>query len=92
MKEANILDIEAKALNYLLELRKDKGMTEAELGKQAFPESSNPWSKVHAMWNAKTAEKKALRLRLGDFCAMCSAMGKDPAEALFTLWRGSEKD
>ncbi len=92
MKEANIIDIEKAALDFLLSARKEAGMTEAELGKIAFPESSNPWSKVHAMWNAKTSTNKALRLRLGDFCAMCKALGKNPAQELLLLWNQIDQD
>ena len=61
MKEANIIDVERAALEFLLKARKDAGLTETELGKKAFPESSNPRGKVHAMWSAKTYENKALR-------------------------------
>ena len=86
MKEDNILAIERAALDFLLKARKDAGMTEAELGKRAFPESSNPWSKVHALWNARTSTKKGLRVRLGDFCAMCKALEKNPAQELLLLW------
>lgn len=92
MKESNIIDIERVALDFLLKTRKELGMSEAKLGELAFPESSNPWSKVHAMWNAKTSEKKALRLRLGDFCSMCKAMGKNPAQELLLLWNQIEQD
>lgn len=86
MKEQNIIDIEKVALEFLLAARKEAGMTEAELGQKAFPDSANPWSKIHAMWNMKTPSKKGLRLRLGDFCAMCQALGKNPAQELLLLW------
>ncbi len=86
MKEDNIVAIEKAALAFLLKARKEAGLTEGELGNLAFPESSNPWSKVHAMWNVKTSTKKALRLRLGDFCSMCKALGKNPAQELLLLW------
>ena len=81
MKEDNIVAIEKAALAFLLKARKEAGLTEGELGNLAFPESSNPWSKVHAMWNVKTSTKKALRLRLGDFCSMCKALAsaREPA-------------
>ena len=92
MKEVNIIDIEKAALDFLLEARKQVGMTEAELGQKAFPESANPWSKVHAMWNAKTASKKNLRLRLGDFCAMCHALGRNPAQELLLLWNQVDQE
>ena len=92
MKEANIIDMEKAALDFLLAARKDAGMTEKELGEKAFPDSANPWSKVHALWNAKTASKKNLRLRLGDFCSLCDALGKNPAQELLLLWNKVEHD
>ena len=92
MKEANIIDIERVALDFLLNARKDAGLTETELGKMAFPEASNPRAKIHAMWSAKTSENKALRLRLGDFCAMCLALGKNPAQELLLLWNKVEQE
>lgn len=92
MKERNIIDIEKAALDFLLAARKEAGMTEGELGQKAFPDSTNPWSKVHAMWNMKTAAKKGLRLRLGDFCAMCQALGKNPAQELLLLWNKVDQE
>lgn len=92
MKEANIIAIEKAALDFLLTARKEAGMTEAELGQKAFPDSPNPWSKVHALWNAKTASKKSLRLRLGDFCSLCLALGKNPAQELLLIWNQVEHD
>lgn len=44
------------------------------------------------MWNAKTATKKSLRLRLGDFCAMCKALDKNPAQELLLLWNQIEQE
>lgn len=92
MKEQNIIDIEKAALDFLLNARKEAGMTEAELGQKAFPHSTNPWSKVHAMWNVKTTSKKGLRLRLGDFCTMCHALNKNPAQELLLLWNKVEHE
>ena len=91
MKEVNIIDIERVALEFLLAARKNAGMTETELGEKAFPDASNPRAKVHAMWSAKTAENKGLRLRLGDFCAMCLALDKNPAQELLLLWNKVEQ-
>lgn len=87
MREVDMVSIEQAALDFLLQLRKEQKLTEAELGQRAFPESSNPWAKVHSLWNTKTATKKSLRLRLGDFCSMCQAMGKEPDEVFFKLWQ-----
>lgn len=92
MKEANIIDIERVALDFLLKARKNAGLTETELGMKAFPDASNPRAKVHAMWSAKTSDNKGLRLRLGDFCAMCMALGKNPAQELLLLWNQIEQE
>lgn len=92
MKEVNIIDIERVALDFLLKARKDAGLTETELGELAFPEVANPRAKVHAMWSAKTVGNKALRLRLGDFCAMCLALGKNPAQELLLLWNQVDQE
>ncbi|MBQ7456725.1 MAG: hypothetical protein IJS54_03880 [Desulfovibrio sp.] len=87
MKEQEVLDIERAALDLLLQYRKEGNLSETELGKLAFPEAARPRSKVNALWSVKTDGGKPLRLRLGDFCAMCDAMGKDPSQELFTLWQ-----
>lgn len=92
MKEQNILDIERKALEFLSEDRKKQGMTETEFGKKSFPNIENPRAKINAMYQVKTGSGKNLRLRLGDFCAMCQALGRNPAEELFKLWTSAERD
>lgn len=92
MKEANIISIEKAALDFLLKSRKDAGLSEEQLGQMAFPECSTPRTKIHAMWSVQTSNKKGLRLRLGDFCAMCHAMGKNPAQELLLLWNQIEQE
>lgn len=92
MKEENIFDIEKEALELLLKYRKEIGMSETEFGKAAFPDISTPRSKINSLWSVKTAGGKPLRLRLGDFCAMCKALGKNPAQELFLLWEKAEKE
>ena len=92
MKEGNIISLEQAALDFLLKARKEAKLTEEQLGKLAFPESKTPRAKIHAMWSVQTSNKKALRLRLGDFCAMCRALGKNPAQELLLLWNQVEQD
>ena len=87
MKEKNIFDIEKAALDQLLSYRKKAGLSETDFGKLAFPDIATPRSKINSLWSVKTAGGKPLRLRLGDFCAMCQALGKDPAQELFSLWQ-----
>lgn len=86
MREDSIIALERAALDFLLAARKEAGMSEKELGSAAFPDADNPRAKVHSLWSTKTASNKGLRLRLGDFCAMCQALGKSPAEELARLW------
>ena len=92
MKEQNIFDIEKAALDKLLELRKASGMSETEFGMKAFPGIANPRNKISSLWSVKTKEGKPLRLRLGDFCAMCLALGKDPAQELFLIWQKTDHE
>ena len=87
MKEQRIFDIEKDALDLLLRYRQESGISETDLGKLAFPEAARPRSKVNSLWSVKTESGKPLRLRLGDFCAMCAALGKDPSQELFSLWQ-----
>ena len=86
MKEQNILDIEKEALAYLAELRKTSGMTETEFGVKAFPDHANPRTRVNSIFQGKNTSGNALRLRLGDFCSMCLALGKNPAQELLLIW------
>lgn len=86
MKEQNILDVEKEALAFLLEARKASGMSETEFGQKAFPELANPRTKINSVFQGKNTGGKALRLRLGDFCAMCLALGKNPAQELLLIW------
>lgn len=86
MKEQHIFDVEKEALDFLLEARLACGMTETEFGQKAFPDIPSPRSKINSLWSVKTAGGKPLRLRLGDFCAMCHALGKNPAQELLLIW------
>ncbi len=91
MKEQAIFDVEKEALNVLLAYRKASGMSETEFGRKSFPDTPNPRYKINSIWSAKTREGKPLRLRLGDFCAMCLALGKNPSQELFLIWERAEK-
>lgn len=86
MKEGNIVDIERKAMAHLDALREEKKLSEKELGELAFPEAKNPRQKVNALRNPRGVKGEPLRIRLGDFCAMCQAMGKNPAQELLLIW------
>lgn len=86
MKEETILKVEREALERILELRKESGMTETELGSKAFPEAKNPRLKISGLWHGRGKGNDGLRLRLGDFCTICHALGKNPAQELLVIW------
>lgn len=86
MKDERILDVEREALNLILETRKAQGMTEKELGEKAFPQAKNPRLKISSLWHGRGKNNDGLRLRLGDFCTICHALGKNPAQELLTIW------
>jgi hypothetical protein len=86
MREENIVDIERKAMLHLDVIREQKGLSEKEFGEAAFPDAVNPRQKVNALRKARGTKGEPLRVRLGDFCAMCVALKKHPAEELLKIW------
>lgn len=86
MKDVTILNVEKEALDLILKLRKEGGMTEKELGEKAFPEAKNPRLKISGLWHARGKGGEALRLRLGDFCTIMHALGRNPAQELLVIW------
>lgn len=86
MKDETILNVEREALDLVLRLRKEAGMTEKDLGEKAFPETKNPRLKVSSLWHGRGRGNDGLRLRLGDFCSMCHALGRNPAQELLVIW------
>lgn len=86
MKDGSILNVEREALELILKLRKEAGMTERELGEKAFPEAKNPRLKISALWHGRGKGNDGLRLRLGDFCTICHALGRNPAQELLIIW------
>ena len=92
MREENIISIEQAALDFLLKARKEAGLTQEQFGRLAFPENANPRAKINAMYSMQTSTKKNLRVRLGDFCAMCKALGKNPAQELLLLWNQIDQE
>lgn len=86
MKERHILEVEREALNLIRKLREESKLTEKALGEKAFPEAKNPRQKVSSIWNARGAGGEPLRVKLGDFCAICHALGKNPAQELLVIW------
>ena len=87
MKEASIVEIERKAIALIDRFRKEAGLSEAKLGELAFPEA-----KINSLRNARGSSNEPLRLRLGDFCAICHALGKNPAQELLLLWGEADKE
>jgi hypothetical protein len=86
MKESSILDIERRAIDYLNSLRKASRISETTLAESAFPGVQNARAKLSALRIARSNTGQPLRLRLGDFCAICHALGKNPAQELLLLW------
>ena len=89
MKEASIVEIERKAMALIDRFRKEAGLSEAKLGELALPEAKNYRQKINSLRNARGSGNEPLRLRLGDFCAICHALGKNPAPRAFTPVGGS---
>ncbi len=85
MDEKTILDIEALARERLVAARKKRGLTETGLGETAFPHEPRPRAKINSIFQGRGTYGKAVRLRLGDFCAMCAAVGKNPAQELLLI-------
>ena len=86
MKEADILNVEHEALILIKGLREKRGLSETALGELAFPDVKNPRQKISSIWNARGAGGPPLRLRLGDFCSICHALGRNPAQELLGIW------
>lgn len=86
MKDENILNVEREALDLILKLRKEAGLTEKALGEKAFPEAKNPRLKISGLWHGRGKGNDGLRLRLGDFCTICHALGRNPAQELLVIW------
>lgn len=79
MKETNVIEIERKAIALIDRFREEAGLSEVKLGELALPETENYRRKVNDLRNARGGGNKPLRLRLGDFCAIYRALGKNPA-------------
>lgn len=92
MKEGTIVDIERKAMAHIDALREKRGMSEKDLGELAFPEAKNPRQKVNALRNPRGLKGEPLRIRLGDYCAMCEALGYNPAQELLIVYGKTESD
>jgi hypothetical protein len=92
MKEASILDIERKAVEHINALRRDTRISEEQLGKLAFPDAKNKRAKVNALRIPRSNTGSPLRFRLGDFCSLCHALGKNPAQELLLLWGPVDKE
>ena len=71
MKEELKVESEQKALDVLDAIRESKGITQAELGRRAFPDDAAPHMRIRALRVEKNGKKQ--RLRLGDFRALCVA-------------------
>ena len=87
MKEELKVESEQKALDVLAAIRESKGITQAELGRRAFPDDAAPHMRIRALRVEKNGKKQ--RLRLGDFRALCVALDEDPIRVLIKAWEDS---
>lgn len=90
MREEVIVDIERKAIVHLDGIRERKGLSEKELGEIAFPEAKNPRQKVNSLRNSRGLKGEPLRVRLGDFCSMCFALERNPAQELLLILNAAD--
>lgn len=86
MKEKSTVNIEKEAINHLEQIRGECGLTETQWGEKAFPYVKNKRIKISALKTPRKNTGEPLRLRLGDFCALCHALGRNPAQELLLIW------
>ena len=84
MNEGTILQIEKLAIMRLEEERKRLGLSQKELGEKAFSGATNPYMRVQAL-RINRGNGKPQRLRLGDFVALCEAMGLDAGKVIWEV-------
>lgn len=71
--------IERLAMEIFDEERKRLKLSEVALGEKAYPNEPNPRMKIQAL-RIKRGHGKPQRLKLGDFWAICEALGREPSE------------
>ena len=84
MNEERTVQIEKLAIERLEEERKRLGLSQKDLGERAYPQAVNPYMRVQAL-RINRGNGKPQRLRLGDFVALCEALGLDPGKVLWEV-------
>ncbi len=90
MKEELKVQSEQQVLDTIDAIRKAKGLSQAELGRRAFPDDAAPHMRIRALKTPRNG--KVQRLRLGDFRALCVALEEDPIRVLIRAWEGSNEN
>ncbi|MDL2316910.1 hypothetical protein LJC59_07520 [Desulfovibrio sp. OttesenSCG-928-A18] len=90
MLDADKMKAEQKALDTLEDIRCQKNVSLAELGRQAFPDKAASHMVMQALRKDRGDGKKQ-RLTLGDFLAICTALGEDSIEVLKLAWGRKQK-
>lgn len=89
MKEELKVQSEQQVLDTIDALRQSKGLSQAELGRRAFPDDAAPHMRIRALRTPRNG--KIQRLRLGDFRALCVALDEDPIRVLIKAWEGEKE-
>ena len=71
------LEVERRIIEMLQELRKEKGLSELEWGKLAYPEIADPRRKIQALKNNQ-GNGHPQRLKVGDMTRLAKALDYDP--------------
>ena len=90
MKEELKVQSEQQVLDTIDAIRQAKGLSQAELGRRAFPDDAAPHMRMRALKTPRNG--KVQRLRLGDFRALCVALDEDPIRVLIRAWENEEKN
>ena len=77
LTEELAVEVERKVFDLLQEIRKEKGLSELEWGKKAYPEISDPRRKIQALKNNQ-GNGQPQRLKVGDMTRLAKALDCDP--------------
>lgn len=77
MNEELAVEVERRIIEILQEVRKERGLSELEWGKRAYPEIADPRRKIQALKNNQ-GNGQPQRLKVGDMTRLAKALGYDP--------------
>ncbi|WP_165073076.1 hypothetical protein [Desulfovibrio sp. ZJ200] len=75
------VQVERKIVELLDEKRNEKGLSEVQWGKIAYPDDKDPRRKIQSIRN-KQSNGQPQRLRVQDLILLSKALGVDPARIL----------